>query len=248
MWSQAAPVTDDGDTAAWLLSKALPPELVASQDLARVIRPDAALPRWATCRGQSWVSLGLRLVVRAWDATGEPVSLHARGLRTDGPKTLWPAGANARGLVFANERGATLLQGGAFRWDWTPEAAACDFDAALWILEGVSDFLTRCIGWQDGDAAGYLSDLCLVETAPAVWGIAAGALQPDEPGNLGERIPDGWTVATAFDPDAAGRAYEKKAAKLLGARALAGRLRLRRWTAPGPGVDYNDAFKARMKP
>lgn len=64
--------------------------------------------RWWPCRwSRTW-----RLVVPAFDARGVVRSLHARAVEADrDPKTRWPLGCGASGLVFADQLGRRLLRG-----------------------------------------------------------------------------------------------------------------------------------------
>lgn len=63
---------------------------------------------WPRGRADTW-----RLVTPAYDHNGELVSLHARAIvsPSDGaPKTLWPKGYDALGLIMADAQGRKLLQ------------------------------------------------------------------------------------------------------------------------------------------
>lgn len=216
VWSAARPVCDDGEAAEWLHSRGLNPAAVEDLDLVRVITPDAALPRWATYKGRPWLSLGVRLVARAWDASGEPVSLHARAMLGDGPKGAWPAAGpgSAAGLVLACPLGVRLLRGERFWYGpgETPDTGGGDAAAWRWwslergaiiVAEGLPDWLTAATLWSEAS-----------EDAPIALGVESGSATPE----LAARIPDGARVVLAPDPDAAGEKYAQKWRGLLAHR------------------------------
>lgn len=95
-----------------------------------VLRVLPELPPWAAMGRRDWRETGHLLVVPGIDATGSPRSLHARNVGGKEPKTAWPSGHEARGLVFANRLALALLAG---------QEEARD----LVIAEGVPDFLTQ---------------------------------------------------------------------------------------------------------
>ncbi len=113
-------------------------DAIADADLARLTPTAIACPAWWPAgRLALW-----RLVVRAWDVHGSPVSLHTRAVEDrpvnrDGeamPKQLWPGSRNgprhdASGLFFADPGGQALLRG--------------EGDAArVLICEGLTDWLS----------------------------------------------------------------------------------------------------------
>ncbi len=168
LWSASLPLTSclpggaapDARAARFLRGRGLldRAEAIADADLARLTPLSFACPTW-------WPAGPLalwRLVVRAWDIQGEPVSLHARGVEDrpvnrDGesmPKQLWPGSRNdprydAGGLFFADPGGQALLcgEGDATRvllceglTDWLSAAAWCRRSGSqdVAVLGGVS--------------------------------------------------------------------------------------------------------------
>jgi len=187
VWDAAVSVLEDAEARAWLELRHVNPATVADRDLARVILPGAALPTWARFKGSGWVEVGARLICRAWDATGQPVSLHARSMGRDGPKGIWPSAGpgSAGGLVLADALAVVLLRGEPCDWLERP---------CVFVAEGVPDWLTYATAW--GDAA---------EDAPAVLGVESGSATPE----IAARIPDGAEVVIATDPDEAGERYAR---------------------------------------
>jgi hypothetical protein len=70
------------------------------------------------------------------------------------------------------------------------------------IVEGEIDYLTRATSYTDS------------ETAPAVFGVIAGAWS----GDIAARIPDGALVAIRTDHDAAGDKYAEEIRSTLAQR------------------------------
>lgn len=139
LWTDTIPVIEDQDAAGLLLGRRIDPQVVAKLDLARALRPDthhSRLPGWARYRGnqevsRAWTQTGHRMLVGAYDHTGELRSVRA-WLVTDDPempKRIPPAGCRASGLVLAN-RAAQLLLAGKLG------------PTTLHVCEGEPDFLT----------------------------------------------------------------------------------------------------------
>lgn len=102
----------------------LPPEFVS-------------LPWWPAGWSRRWP-----LVVPAVDAQGAVRSLHARAVAPGAePKTLWPKGVDAVGLVFADPRHAR---------PWLQGAGRVCIPSHVLIVEGLTDYLRACTeapGW-----------------------------------------------------------------------------------------------------
>ena len=212
MWTAAGRVDADPEVAAWLRQRGIDPAVAADRDLARALRPDACLPGWAGFGRRTWAQTGHRVVVPWYDAAGALVSLHARLPGTPpegGRKGLAPRGASTIGLIMADALGRLLLAGDPPEW-FDPDAATVAHGAAVLVAEGLPDFLT--LATLTGDAG--------LDVAPAVLGFAAGGPTAD----LAARLPDGWTVAVAGDPDEAGDRYVKRWTELLGGRCRVLRL------------------------
>lgn len=221
VWDQCRPVGDDPEVSAFLEGRALPPDRVVQLDVARALPHDARLPRALTSPEGPWTRTGHQLVVLAFDATGQPAGLHSRAVRDVKPKTLWPRGCSAAGLVFAS---------GAARWllGWR---APCPFgapDLAPWsagppqivICEGATDFLSWSCAFSDAD-----------QDAPAVFGIASGSWTPE----IAAKIPNGSRVTVATDADRTGNGY---AAKI--GRSLVARVDLCRYSPAEIGTKHHD--------
>lgn len=190
LWGLCHPIA--GDPAAWLRGRGVDPEVVNRHRLARLTPP--ALPRWPEWwpkgRARSW-----RLLVQAWDASGEPVSLHGRTVGpppvVEGrslPKTLWPRDVDSRGLLFADAAGVRLLRGDA---------------AGLWglvIAEGLTDWLTL---------AAFAADR---EAGVAVLGGTSGGWEA----LATLALPDTIDVVVAVDEDRAGDRYALEICTALG--------------------------------
>lgn len=234
-WELARPVTRDREVAAWLAGRGLDPARVEDFDLARALPADARLPRWAVCRGVPWLAGGYRLVVQGWSSTREPESLHARcilaspppGPRGDAlPKSAWPAGYAAAGLVMACGLGRQLLQTGELP-SWWPAGELL----RVVIAEGLPDFLTWAPRFSDGAL-----------DAPAVFGVTSGGWAPE----IGARVPSGTKVAIRTDRDRAGDAYAWRAVW----QSLVPRLGLGNVVRPRApaGMDDNDLLRAGRLP
>lgn len=99
-----------GAVREYLSGRGLDVGTLAELDMARVLpRPERFVyPSWWP---SAWASTW-RLVVRAFEPTGELASIHARaivpGVR---PKDRWPLGCGAGGLFLADPRGVAFLRG-----------------------------------------------------------------------------------------------------------------------------------------
>jgi len=80
-----------------------------------------------------WANAGLRIVAPLFDGNGQLTSIQARRITSEAPKTMFPAGARAAGLVFANEAGRALLRGKS------PEGGL------VVVGEGLTDYLALTI-------------------------------------------------------------------------------------------------------
>lgn len=138
LWDQCLPVdqVDLDDTAAgFLVARQYgPPNALAALDVVRVMPTHIRTPWWWP---QSWRE-SWRLVIRAHDANGVVVGMHARAVDDATPKTRWgmtakkkgePALAEYRQSLFLGVRGHDLLAG------QVPD------DVVVWVGEG----LTSCV-------------------------------------------------------------------------------------------------------
>lgn len=198
LWARCRPMHEDHEAVAWAEGRGFDPFLIADRDLCRALPAEADVPPWAYLRGAPWTLGGYRILAPLYDALGRPASLHARNVnRAVSPKGALPCGFAASGLVLADGAALQVLRGSQLH-------------GALWIAEGVPDFLSCGCGWSD--AAG--------DTAPAVLGVLAGSWTAA----VAARIPTGARVVIAVHHDQAG---EKYCATI--ARSLMGRCSLERW-------------------
>lgn len=196
LWAACLPVDTDPGAVAGLESRAIDPGMVALYDLARVLPEQVRRPRWA----RHWTPAH-RLLVPAYNAHGELVSLRAR--RLDGtsapPKVLVPGGHTDHGTLLACPVARFLLTTGRCH----------EGSTRIVITEGEPDFLTT---------VARVSDAC--EEPPAILGIYAGSWSAD----LASRIPDGVTIDLRTDDDDAGHRYAAAIYATLAARYAAERL------------------------
>ena len=117
--------------------------VLAELDVARVLPTSYVWPSWWRA---SW-SPSWRLAVRAHEADGTFVSLHARRIDNDDkPKTRWPYQCSASGLIMASPIGGALLRGQSLK-------AEC-----IWVVEGLTDLVAaELTARREGIAAIVLS-------------------------------------------------------------------------------------------
>lgn len=181
LWDDGIAPEDDEEAAAMLVSRGLDPGRVEGTACARVIRKDAALPRWARYGGRPWTSTGHRLVLPVFDDLGVMRSVRAwRVVEGDSPKRLPPTGHKAAGLVLACEIAQAMLRG-----TYAPPRVL--------VLEGEPDFLT----WASRPAF----DCGAVITA--MLGVVSGAWSEE----LAARVPSGARVIVRTHHDASGDKY-----------------------------------------
>ncbi len=210
LWRSSVATSDDAEAAAYLRGRSLEPAHVDEHDLARVIPRGAALPSWASFKGDApaarpWTATGHRLLVPTFDAAGAMRGVRAWRIRVRGPgedevKRLPPSGYRAGGLVLADSLARWVLEHGK-----APEGGPL----RLLIVEGEPDFLSVTTAVSDAD-----------EDAPAVLGIPGAGAWSDE---LAARIPSGARVTVATHADDAGDGYAEAVR-----RAIANRCDVRR--------------------
>lgn len=208
LWASCVPVTDDPEVSGYLDGRGILAAEVARLDLARALPASATCPTWAGAgegdRWRSWAARGARLVVPLFDARGALRSVLARfpWKVEHGPKSLGAKGYQRGGLVMANARARSWLDG----TDATP--------APCFVLEGETDDLLSAVGPAKGQTWASLG------ANPATLGIFSGSWSRE----VADRIPDGSEVAVATDDDAQGDAYAREIGETLAARVVSGRL------------------------
>lgn len=205
LWRSSIATSDDAEAAAYLRGRSIEPAHVDEHDLARVIPRGAALPSWASFKGDApaarpWTDTGHRLLVPTFDATGTMRGVRAgRILPGDTPKRLPPSGYRAGGLVLADTLARWVLEHGK-----APEGGPL----RLIVAEGEPDFLT----WASRQSADADAEL-------AVVGLVSGAWTPA----IAARIPDGTRVAVRTHHDEAGWKYAAQIHATLAGRCLLAR-------------------------
>ena len=197
-WTSARPLVDERDDAtdtaarAFLASKGIDPRELSLLGLARLA------PSWSACAVAWWPRSWSkhRLIVRAFELDGRLASVHARAvepLRADEPKTRWPLGCDARGLVFASPETVNLLAGHA---ELTREVSS------LLVVEGLTDFLVASLMTHARERT---------DRWRAVVGVTSGSV-----GAFGGlRLPRGLPVLVGTDDDPAGETYAGQIARAL---------------------------------
>lgn len=132
LWDRAQRLTTPSRVDSFLESRGINPRDIGYLDVARALPEDGPFPKWwPSAWAKKWA-----LIVQAFEPTGQTASIHARAINDvgDGPKTRWPVGYQAKGLLFADERGQALLRG-------TPIML---LNGVLYV-EGITDFLQASI-------------------------------------------------------------------------------------------------------
>jgi hypothetical protein len=206
LWALATSPSTDSAVASWLSEhRGIDPAIVATKELARALGPNAEdLPRWAGFGGdadkpwRSWASVGVRLVVPLFDASGGMRSvLFRRVFETTGqwpPKSMAVAGFERAGLVMANAPARRLLM--------HPQPFA--EGTRIVIAEGELDWLTDCLAWARSDEI-------------AIFGVISGSWTEETP-ELAQRIPRGARVTIRTHNDDAGDRIAGKIITTLGTR------------------------------
>lgn len=173
----AHPDPADLQASSFLARRGFFPMAVAALDVARLLPlPEAfPFPAWWPARwARTW-----RLVVPAYEADGTLAGIHAR--RTDGdeaPKTRWPFGVEARGLLMADPPGRAFLRG-----ELVPPAVI--------VAEGLTDLIAFALWAARTGRAGPV----LAVTSGGAAGLAA------------VRWPAGVPCYVPTDPDKTGDKY-----------------------------------------
>jgi len=168
-----------GTVREYLASRRFDVGTLAGLNVARILPPPErhAYPAWwPAAWADAW-----RLVVPAYEASGALASLHARAVRDvgEGPKTRWPRGAGAAGLLLACPLGAAFLRGEG------------PVPSTVLVVEGLADTLAAAL---------------MLAQAGRRWpvlGVSSGSTRA-----VGAvRWPRGVICRVATDPDGTGEQY-----------------------------------------
>ncbi len=196
LWGDAGFVNEDREASACLVARKIDPDIVTVKDLARVIRKDQALPRWARYRGKdeearTWIETGHRLLLPVYDHQGQHRSVRAWRVRNGAsPKRLPPSGHKQQGLVLANREAVRMLQG-----EHAP--------VRLVVSEGEPDWTCWAVRYS----------------GPVV-GIGSGSWTPE----FAAKVPLGSQVLVRTDVDDAGDKYARQVIESLKGRCVINRL------------------------
>ena len=165
--------------SGWLFERRFNPEAVDRLGMIRVM-PQGHQYRWPPWWPHKWARFW-RLTTPAYEMTGKFVSMHARSvnLQQRGPKTIWPRGHEAGGLVMANRRGVMMLRGDT------------DESSGLIVCEGLTDLIRASL-------ASEAEDLGFAVIAGTCGSFRALSRL---------RLPRGFKVYIATDPDEKGNEY-----------------------------------------
>lgn len=185
LWRCAQPlaeVSSRDPARAYLEARGFAPDRLAwAGDMVRVLSTDAGPPGWWPA---PWCSTW-PVVFPAYDALGRMVSIHARAVsKMAEPKTRWPKGYAAGGLLFADETARTFLQAGG-------DVAAIAGLEAVVIAEGATDTLKLAQ---------------VLEGSPVTWGVL-GYTSGSGPALEHIAWPSTLPCLVAVDDDDAGDAY-----------------------------------------
>lgn len=132
LWQRSQRLTLPSRVDKFLKIRGINSRDVGYLDVARAFPHYGLFFKWWP---QSWVK-HYALIVQAFEPDGTLASIHGRAIDDvgDGPKTRWPAGFQAKGLLFADERGQALLQ-----------CMPIVLLHGVLIVEGLTDFLKASI-------------------------------------------------------------------------------------------------------
>ena len=175
-------VSSDDVAISFLKSRNLNLNALSKSGVVRITpkREEYSWPAWwPSGRSQLW-----RVVVPAFDHSGQFVSLHGRAVQppSAGPKTLWPKGFEAKGLFMPNRHAVKMIRG-----------QAIDLDGVLFV-EGLTDFLKCAAEVEDLDI-----NLAVLAGASGSFSVVSKL-----------KIPKNLKIYIGTDPDEQGREYANK--------------------------------------
>lgn len=204
MWASTLSIVDGLDLPPefsdplddWMIRKEFSPILSSRLNVVRVL-PTPTQFNWPDWWPKSWAN-DYRLAAPAYEMDGTFASIHARTCRdrADKPKTRWPRGCKAGGLVMANQMAVKMMRGNPL-----------DFDGdvpGLLVCEGFTDFLRAALTAMN-------EGLVL----PIIAGTSGCFRQLRE-----VKIPKGLNIFVATDPDEKGDEYADIISKQLAAHPV----------------------------
>jgi hypothetical protein len=196
LWERCVPVSADPEVLTWIRATAIDATFL-SEDLARALPRDLALPEWASYGNKPWNVDGYRLILPLYSPRGELQSLYARALRPVVLGTIrtaqsFPVIAGVGGRVMANDIGLRLLRTRQWPGDSTWRTVI--------IAGGAVDFLE----WSTSVRA----------EGPAVLGIVPGSWTTA----IADRIPDGSRVVVRAHQNPITGRYAHRVAEALQSR------------------------------
>lgn len=180
----------------WMIRKEFSPILCSRLNIVRIL-PTPTQFNWPGWWPKSW-SNDYRLVAPAYEMDGTFASIHARTCRDQEgkPKTRWPKGCKAGGLLMANPMAVKMMRGDPL-----------DFQGdvpGLLVCEGFTDFLRAALTAMN---EGLL--------LPIIAGTSGCFRHLRE-----AKIPEGLNIFIATDPDEKGEEYADIISKQLAAHPI----------------------------
>jgi hypothetical protein len=212
----SGPESHDAYAVYWASRRGLMFEELVERDLVRVLPRRAPVAEQCRFDGRLWTEQGYRLIFPTHNSRGELVGVRARHIdtRTETVTGEEPiAGAKELSPCGVTSSGQVFANEAGRRL-----LAGATVAGPVWFAEGGPDFATLAVR---------------LPTDTPVLGVFSGSWTTE----LAERIPDGFQVILAMDPDKAGARY---------ARAIATTLikRCEVWLLELPeGVDVNEAHR-----
>lgn len=183
---------EDVQVAEFFERRTFPPLLLERTGIVRIL-PRPSEYTWPSWWPRSW-SPYWRVAVPAFEPNGRLASIHARAVTPDTkPKTRWPYGFEAGGLLLANREGVHLMRG---RLD--------EGVGKLVICEGLTDLLRLSVAAVDTD-----SPIAVLSGTSGSFSVLGRV-----------EVPEKVKVFVATDPDETGEEYAWQIAKALSDRPV----------------------------
>ena len=199
LWRAAKPLNqmncckEDVMVSGFLKERKFDIDLLAQTGIVKAL-PTRTQYQWPAWWPSIWSPVW-RLATPAFEITGKVASLHARAVvqSKSSPKSRWPKGCEASGLLLGNQTGIRLLRG-------TLEEEI----EALLICEGITDLFRA--------SSAAIHERMNVAVLSGTSGSFAKLSSA--------RIPEGLSVIVCTDPDEAGDNYAKDIFKSLSPRPI----------------------------